>query len=171
MSCSAQRPVAPSCRLARTAGWLGYFPCTTSARAVQTAAEYVEASHGCTSGRSVSNRFPHERRLSEEPGGPKSDQAAGEMEKRQRVLRLFLPPNEVGDKRLSQEWTRSTIQRRAKTASFAFDGLGLFPKHSHMGRKAEFQQGCIHLIIVVSLVKAHPLWMLLCWPGTLDDVK
>src|SRR5260221_698228 len=72
-------------------------------------------------------------------------------------------------KRLSQECARSTTQRRAKTASFPFNGLSLFRERSHMSRKAEFQQGRIDLIVVIPFIQTHALWILPGWLGTLDN--
>ena len=54
-------------------------------------------------------------------------------------------------------------------ASFSLDGLGLFPARTHMGGKTKFSSGGVHLVVILSFVQTHSLWMGLGGLGTLDD--
>src|SRR5258707_7660735 len=100
---------------------------------------------------------------------PKTHQTTGEMEKRQIVLRFFLPANEQTAKAIQPGMNSFHHPAASFEARFAFDGLGLFPSRAHMGCKAKFLQNGVHLIVVVPFVQTHPLWMCLGGLGAVDD--
>jgi hypothetical protein len=107
--------------------------------------------------------------LSKYSGRAKSDQAAGEMEKGQIVLRLFVPTDEQATKAVHPRMCPLHDPPPRFEARFSLDGFGLLSSWANMGGKAELMQEIAHLVVVVALRQAHPLRLLLAWLGTVDD--
>jgi hypothetical protein len=91
------------------------------------------------------------------------------MEKRQRIGRLFVPPDEQASKTVHPGMRSFYHPTACFEASFPFDRLGLFSPWTNVGRKAKLVKDVAHLLVVIALVSAHPLGVLLARLRPVDD--
>src|SRR5207248_10827952 len=103
------------------------------------------------------------------PGGSKSDQATSKVEKRQVILRLFLPANEQAAKAIHPGMRSFHHPPPCLEAGLSLDGLGLFPSRADMGGKAELAQDVAHLVVIIPFVQTHSLRVFFAWLWTCDD--
>src|SRR6266487_1068136 len=91
------------------------------------------------------------------------------MEKGEVVLRFFIPANQETTKAIHPGMCPFHHPPTSFEAGFPFERLRLFPTRPDMGGEAEVVKDVAHLLVIVSLVQAHPLRLLLRWLRTVDD--